>query len=224
MEQPTYYKVLKDGQACHGGTFDYSEYLPKGKRPGKWLPAVERVIPCCSGYHACEDKSLVTWLYGGNEIWVVEFRETPLRNYDKVVGAQMRFVRKVEHDETIGEVRILSRGNTEVSDGFNWAYDSATVRAYDSATVRASGSATVRAYDSATVRAYDSATVEAYDSATVEAYGSATVLKPRWYATTGKVTCDGEAVLIDRSQGGIKVYASVPVDVIQQPKSEEASR
>jgi hypothetical protein len=200
MEQPTYYKVLKDGQACHGGTFDYSEYLPKGKRPGKWLPAVERVIPCCSGYHACEDKSLVTWLYGGNEIWVVEFRETPLRNYDKVVGAQMRFVRKVEHDETIGEVRILSRGNTEVSDGFNWAYDSATVRAYDSATV------------------------EAYDSATVEAYGSATVLKPRWYATTGKVTCDGEAVLIDRSQGGIKVYASVPVDVIQQPKSEEASR
>jgi len=34
-----FYKVIsKDNKAMHGGNFDYTDYLPKSDKAGKWLP------------------------------------------------------------------------------------------------------------------------------------------------------------------------------------------
>lgn len=46
------YKVIsKDLKAKDGGDFDYSKYLSKGKKPGKWLPKIKEVVECKQGYH-----------------------------------------------------------------------------------------------------------------------------------------------------------------------------
>ena len=48
----TYYKVIsKDGQAKDGGKFDYTKYLPKNDKPGKWLPKISDIKECEKGYH-----------------------------------------------------------------------------------------------------------------------------------------------------------------------------
>ena len=52
----TYYKVIsKDNKSCHGGDFDWTPYLPKGTKPGKWTPKIKdtknvaRVSCNCTG-------------------------------------------------------------------------------------------------------------------------------------------------------------------------------
>ena len=46
----TIYKVLaSDGTPCHGGSGKW--FMPKGKRPGKWMPAIKDIQPCARGYH-----------------------------------------------------------------------------------------------------------------------------------------------------------------------------
>lgn len=50
-----YYKVIDaNNRSCHGGDFDWTPYLPKGKRPGKWTPAIENVEICVTGYHVTQ--------------------------------------------------------------------------------------------------------------------------------------------------------------------------
>ena len=48
-----YYKFLTSDHKGPYSEFDFSTYLPRGKRPGKWLPVVEQLEMCNSGYHAC---------------------------------------------------------------------------------------------------------------------------------------------------------------------------
>jgi hypothetical protein len=46
------YKVLdKDCKAKDGGCFDYKEYLPNGKKKGKWTPIIKDIKECSEGYH-----------------------------------------------------------------------------------------------------------------------------------------------------------------------------
>ncbi len=48
----TYYKVIsKDNKSCHGGDFDWTPYLPKGSKPGKWTPEIKDTEECTKGYH-----------------------------------------------------------------------------------------------------------------------------------------------------------------------------
>jgi hypothetical protein len=48
----TYYKVIsKDNKSCHGGDFDWTPYLPKGDKPGKWTPEIKDIEECMTGYH-----------------------------------------------------------------------------------------------------------------------------------------------------------------------------
>ena len=57
----TYLKVIgPDNRACHGGEFDYSNYLPAGDEPGAWLPERTPVL-CESGWHWCTPESLMHW-------------------------------------------------------------------------------------------------------------------------------------------------------------------
>ena len=49
------WKVLDErNQACHGGTFDYTPYLPTLRKdgtykPGPWLPTIANPVACQSG-------------------------------------------------------------------------------------------------------------------------------------------------------------------------------
>ena len=48
----TYYKVIsEDNKSCNGGDFDWTPYLPKGTKPGKWTPKIKDTKECCKGYH-----------------------------------------------------------------------------------------------------------------------------------------------------------------------------
>ena len=68
-----YYKVLgKKGASIHGGSGQW--HLPKGKRPGKWMPIIKDIELCERGYHVCTQDNLVKWIISDCEIWEVEVR------------------------------------------------------------------------------------------------------------------------------------------------------
>jgi hypothetical protein len=49
----TLYKVLDaKGRAYHGGTGSWA--LPRGDRPGAWMPPLADLVLCQRGYHLCE--------------------------------------------------------------------------------------------------------------------------------------------------------------------------
>jgi hypothetical protein len=51
----TYYKVIsKENRSCHGGEFDWTPYLPKGTKPGKWTPEIKDTEECYKGYHVTQ--------------------------------------------------------------------------------------------------------------------------------------------------------------------------
>ena len=89
----TFYKVLAaDGSACHGGSGKW--HLPKGKRPGKWMPVIEDIVPCERGYHLVTLAQLPEWL--GAVIWIAEGRGEHLEQSYKHVFSQARLIGKVD--------------------------------------------------------------------------------------------------------------------------------
>ena len=87
------YKVTKDnGKPAHGGSGQW--YLPKGKRPGKWMPKIENIQPCERGYHLCKPEHLILWL--DEEIWIAEYKGEMIEQDDKIVVQQARLVSRVE--------------------------------------------------------------------------------------------------------------------------------
>ena len=88
-----YYKVLNaDGSCFHGGKGKWP--LPSGKRPGKWMPKITKLVPCKSGYHILKREHVVRWL--GPAIFEVEVRGDVVWTDDKGVAQQARLVRKLE--------------------------------------------------------------------------------------------------------------------------------
>ena len=88
-----YYKVLNDDGSCfHGGNGKWP--LPSGKRPGKWMPKIDKIAPCQSGYHILKREHVVGWL--GPAIFEVEVRGDVVWADDKGVAQQARLVRKLE--------------------------------------------------------------------------------------------------------------------------------
>jgi len=91
-----YYKVLgKDGAACHGGHGEWN--LPRGNKPGKWMPKIKDIEPCERGYHLCEAGDLLEWL--NEEIYEAEGRGKSIRDGNKTVFEQARLIRKLEWNE-----------------------------------------------------------------------------------------------------------------------------
>ena len=96
----TIYKVLaSDGTPCHGGSGKW--FMPKGKRPGKWMPAIKDIQPCARGYHFVNLEQLPAWL--GPTLYEVEVRGQVTHLADKSVAEQARLIRKVEiwNDKTL---------------------------------------------------------------------------------------------------------------------------
>ena len=90
----TYYKVLAaDGvspQHCGSGKW----FIPKGKRMGKWMPAIKDIQPCIRGYHFVNIEQLPQWL--GPTLYEIEVRGQIIHEADKSVAEQARLIRKVE--------------------------------------------------------------------------------------------------------------------------------
>jgi len=84
------FKVLdENGHSCNGG--DATWPLPEDGKPGEWMPAIQELTPCNSGYHLVRAGGLLDWL--GPRIWVAEGR-----------GAH---VHKDEHVEVYESARLV---------------------------------------------------------------------------------------------------------------------
>ena len=90
-----YYKFLDEKyHATNVTKFSYRRYLPKGGKPGKWLPEIEGDLELCrNGYHATDANRLPSW--ASVHLFEVEFEGDILTGDDKVCGRKMRIVREV---------------------------------------------------------------------------------------------------------------------------------
>jgi hypothetical protein len=88
------YKVLnEDGTCCHGGSGKW--FLPRGNRPGKWMPEVKgHLVLCGNGYHLVTASQLVHWL--GPALYEAEGRGDFMTDGEKGVWRQARLLRRVE--------------------------------------------------------------------------------------------------------------------------------
>jgi hypothetical protein len=93
---PTYYKWLSPQNAGVYGHGDYTDHLPHGKRPGKWLLPVADPRPCARGYHVVTSTHLSEhWGHEGSVLYVAEVRGTVVADTDKLACEQIRLVRRV---------------------------------------------------------------------------------------------------------------------------------
>ena len=90
-----YYKFINnDKTAVHAIGFSFADYLPSGRRPGKWLPEIADLQMCKSGYHVADASQLADWLTCGT-LYVAEVRGGALHESDKSAHQQMRLTRKL---------------------------------------------------------------------------------------------------------------------------------
>ena len=96
-----YFKFLDhDGRPFNGGSGVWN--WPKNGNPGRWMPKINKIIPCQSGYHLCEFPDILEWL--GPEFFEAEGRGKFIRHENnKTVFQEARLIRKIEswNDKTI---------------------------------------------------------------------------------------------------------------------------
>lgn len=113
MAKRVYWKVL-EGTSAPVGRWDYSDYLPKGRTPGRATPTVSTPVLCVRGWHA--------WKYAGSAIhmglstrrmFLAEVRGICDTGISKVVGKRIRLLREVP-------ASVLKRADDEESrsDGY----------------------------------------------------------------------------------------------------------
>ena len=156
------------------GYGDYSDYLPQGKRPGKWLPETKPVL-CKSGYHYCRSESDLVY-HLGDRFYEVEVRGEIVEGDDKAAAEQIRLVRRLWADTWTAESQrlfavdcsrlALSHADPHDRDLLSACLDVTTAYALYGAEFRA-------AYVAARVAAYFAAYVAARDAAYVAAYAAA---------------------------------------------------
>ena len=87
-----YYKgMLENGLTLHEHP---GWFLPRGSRPGKWMPKIQTVELCSSGYHVCTIDQLREWI--APAVYVVEVRGMMVKDGRKSAWQQARLVRRVE--------------------------------------------------------------------------------------------------------------------------------
>ena len=116
MAKTKYYKVLNGDKAKDGGNFDYKQYLPKGKKPGKWLPKISDLHICKRGYHVTKDYT--KWLYQGTVVYEVEGKGTRIieDSGDKVCFETIRFIKLVETNKGNDNMGLCNSGNWNSGD------------------------------------------------------------------------------------------------------------
>jgi len=93
------YKTLTESNKGPYSHFDFTPYLPTKRadgtwKPGKWLPKVDSLEMCETGYHVTDAAHLVTWLDA--QIYEVETGGKCLSGDDKDAYQKIRLTRKLE--------------------------------------------------------------------------------------------------------------------------------
>jgi len=92
-----WYKITgPKGEPLHGGSGDWS--LPVGKKPGKWMPEIKKVMACKSGYHLAEATGIISWLPYAPQtglLWQAEGRGDSDKEDTKTAFAQARLIKLV---------------------------------------------------------------------------------------------------------------------------------
>jgi len=91
-----YYKFLtEDNRGGYSG-LDYTPYLPKNGKPGKWLPKIpaDELVECDRGYHACKSDQLLSWL--NVRLYEVKLGGKIIDGENKSLAQRIRFVRKID--------------------------------------------------------------------------------------------------------------------------------
>ena len=95
-EEPIAYKWLKPNYRGVYGHGDYTDYLPKGARPGKWLPKVANPKLCERGYHIVKIADLCFhWGSVGSVLFEVETRGIVVPDTDKSACESIRLRKQV---------------------------------------------------------------------------------------------------------------------------------
>ena len=205
-----YWKVVRDGRSCHGGTHDWSLPTPDG--PGGWhvLPPDTTPRLCVTGYHVTELPAC--WYERGCTVYLVEIRGvTTDPDWDdphdptKIAVAECRLIREATAEELVAagiylhgqhECRrpgkSLALGNSTVT-----ALGNSTVTAWENSTVTARDNSTVTAWNNSTVAAWDNSTVAAWNNSTVAAWNNSTVVNRK--GPTAKL--EGDAVAVEWTSG-----------------------
>ena len=99
-----YYKILGDCGKPHlgGGAW----HLPKGNRPGKWMPKIEALSMCNSGYHVTDAAHVIDFLDYGYHVYEVEVRGECLAEANKSCHQQARLLRELQWGER--EARLFA--------------------------------------------------------------------------------------------------------------------
>ena len=85
------YKALdQNGCAMHGGKSKWA--LPKGDKPGRWMPRLMGLIMCEHGYHLVRDATLLEWL--GPRIFEAEARGAMMEEESKLCCESARLLRE----------------------------------------------------------------------------------------------------------------------------------
>ena len=91
-----WYKVLDEkAQSIHGGRAQW--FPPQAGEPGEWMPKVEHIIMCQSGYHLVDKYTILQWL--GPSIWKAEpggISSQSNPEMGKIVAQQARLIAKME--------------------------------------------------------------------------------------------------------------------------------
>jgi hypothetical protein len=96
VTRPTYYKWLTPDHRGVYGHGDYTDHLPHGKRPGKWLPPITDPETCRRGYHVVTAAHLPEhWGRKGSVLYVIEARGEIVTDTDKLACEQIRLVNRV---------------------------------------------------------------------------------------------------------------------------------
>jgi len=114
------YKVITGkNTAIKNEDFDYTEYLPKGKRKGKWLPEINNLSLCNSGYHVTLYWNM--WYDKGYRIFEVECKgiisnDNEVGVVDKFVCKSFRFLKEVTLDCVKKLDNNINTGNRNTGD------------------------------------------------------------------------------------------------------------
>ena len=98
------YKILQDGGRPHIGGGEW--FLPHGKRPGKWMPTVEKISMCNAGYHLVDADHIIDFLGYGYHIYEAEERGECLTDTEKSCHQGVRLLRELQWGER--EARLFA--------------------------------------------------------------------------------------------------------------------
>jgi hypothetical protein len=98
-----YYKILVNGKSCNGG--DSTWFLPKGKRPGKWMPKIEGELKLCEhGYHLVKAEEILEWVKEDCQIFEAEPKGKVTYDGSKGVCRSARLLKQLNWNDKIARL------------------------------------------------------------------------------------------------------------------------